>query len=82
MTARIRWWAMFLTSCAIGYVIGGVQLAAGARFSKPLRELVEPVARGHAEDAANKIGPYMAPFTFLLPFAAIGALALLVRAIP
>lgn len=79
--ARIRWWAMYLTSCAIGYAIGGVQLAAGARFSKPLRELVDPVARGHAEDAANKIGSYLAPFTFLIPFAAIAALALIVRVI-
>lgn len=68
---------MYLLSCCVGYFLGAVLLCAGQRFSKPLSEMVKTVARGHADDAADKQGPYLAPVAFvayLLAMAISGAL--------
>lgn len=78
---RVLWWAMYLLSAGIGYALGLGSMLLGYRYTKPLRELVVPQARQHADEAARREGPYLAPFTVLIPFAAIAVLALVMRVI-
>lgn len=77
---RARWWSMYLLSCGIGYALAGFLLAFGWRFTRPVPELITRTARGHAEDAAHKVGPYYAPVTALaIVFGSIVAMCVLVR---
>lgn len=60
---KLRWWSMYLLSCAVGYMLGGVLLFVGQRFTAPVRDLVRKVAIEHADEAAAGEGPYLAPVT-------------------
>lgn len=74
MMARLRYRAMYLTSCAIGYTLAGALLLCGQRFRSPVAELVRGQARRHAVDAARKRGPYLAPITFVASLTVIETL--------
>ena len=74
---RVRWWSMYLTSCAVGYLLAGVLWTLGQRWHEPVRVQITRTARGHAEDAEHRVGPYLAPVTFavfLILAAVFGAL--------
>jgi hypothetical protein len=57
---------MYLTSSAIGYLLGAVLVVKdGQGFRPSLRTLVGRQAREHADAAAARQGPYLAPVTFV-----------------
>lgn len=58
---------MYLTSSAIGYLLGAVLVVTGGgqRFDPPMPQLVARTAREHADAAAARQGPYLAPVTFV-----------------
>jgi hypothetical protein len=56
---------MYLTSVSIGYVLAVVMLAIGFRYRRSPFELARLTARSQAADAAAKVGPYLAPVTFV-----------------
>jgi len=56
---------MYVTSVSVGYVLAAVMLALGFRYRRSPFELARLTARSHAADAAAKVGPYLAPVTFV-----------------
>lgn len=60
MMARIRYRLMFILSMLIGYVVASVLLPFG-RLAPGARGLIREQATEHAEAAARKEGPYLAP---------------------
>jgi hypothetical protein len=73
---------MYLTSSAIGYLLGSILVAVGGqRFDPPMRTLVNRTAREHADAAAERQGPYLAPVTFVVILVGMTALgAVLINA--
>lgn len=76
--SKFRYWSMYVTSVAIGYAVAGVLWVRGHRWREPLAVSVDRVARGHAEDAEHKVGPYLAPLSVLAMLGALVALILLI----
>lgn len=77
---KLRWWSMYLLSCSVGYLLAGVLCALGARFKHPVSVLVRAQATAHADMAAGKHGPYLAPITAVAGLALLTLLgAILVR---
>lgn len=72
---------MYLTSVSVGYALAVVTLALGFRYARSPFELARTTARSHAADAESKVGPYLAPVTFLALILLAGTVvgALLVR---
>lgn len=57
---------MYVTSVSIGYALGVLlAMADGMFMSRRQADLVRQTARGHAEAAARKEGPYLAPIPFV-----------------
>lgn len=71
--SRVRWWSMYLTSSFAGCLLAAGLSIAGYRVKWPM---ITVTAREHAEQAARREGPYLAPVTFaliLLGFAVLAA---------
>lgn len=71
---KFRWWSMYLLSCTLGYALGGVLLLFGQRFRRPVGALVRETAIQHANEAAVKQGPYLAPVAFVASLVAMTVL--------
>lgn len=78
MMGRVRWWAMYFTSCAVGYLLAAVMLLLGFRHARSPFELARTTARSHAADAEFKDGPYLAPVTLLASLVVLAVGAMLV----
>lgn len=63
--ARLRFYAMYATSTAVGFILWGTMVLVGGGRVHGARELIRYTARHHAIDAARKRGPYLAPVTLL-----------------
>jgi hypothetical protein len=72
---RVLWWSNFLTSAVIGWLLAGAMRVVGVRWRTPVRAMVHGAAREHADAAARREGPYLAPVTFLGLIAGAVALA-------
>lgn len=69
--SRVRWWAMYLLSSAVGYSTAGLLMALGWRWTKPVSQLVRGQATEHADAAREMTGPYMAPVMFVAALALV-----------
>jgi hypothetical protein len=69
--AKFRWWAMYVTSALLGCLAAVALSIMGIRV-RWYRIGVN--AHEHADAAARKEGPYLAPLSLALFIAGIGAL--------
>jgi hypothetical protein len=70
--SRLRYASMYVLSASIGWLIAVPLILLGQRWKYPVHELIHGNARSHAEAAARKEGPYLAPVTALLIMAIVG----------
>lgn len=67
MTAReLRYWSMYATSTACGYLAAAIMAVTGQRWKRSPVLMIRVTAIEHAEAAARKQGPYLAPVTLAL----------------